>query len=134
MSVFMNIESSFESCTDWSPWTEDSTYIFRMSDPDEQVRHCNSIILSVFQDNIPLKQCFVKDPISRWMNSEIARLIVEHGIANNIWDKNKTEENRKLILLQSKNATKSIRSSLRDLYDLDPNLPFTLARFKKKWA
>jgi hypothetical protein len=58
------------------------------------------------------------------MNSMIARLIVERGIAYNIWDKNKTEDNRKLFLLLSKQTTKAIRSSKRRLqsHDLDPNL------------
>jgi hypothetical protein len=40
------------------------------------------------------------------MNSEIARLIVERDIAHNIWDKNKTEVNRKLFLLLSKKLLK----------------------------
>jgi Reverse transcriptase (RNA-dependent DNA polymerase) len=59
------------------------------------------------------------------MTSEIARLIVERDIAYNIWDKNKTEDNRSLFLLLSKKTTKAFRSAKRRLHshNLDPNQP-----------
>jgi hypothetical protein len=105
--------------------SHDLSPIFSMPDPDEQVRFFNSIILAVFQDNIPLKRCPVKDPVNPWMNSEIARLIVERDIAYNIWDKNKTDDNRSRFLLLRKKTTKAIRASKRRLHGhiLNPRLP-----------
>ena len=67
----------------------DFSSIFRLVDPDEQVKYLNSIIVSVFQENVPLKRCPLKKLDNPWMNPEISRLIVERDIAYNIWDKNK---------------------------------------------
>jgi hypothetical protein len=47
------------------------------------------------------------------MNFEISRLIVERNIAYNIWDENKTDDNRNRFLELSKKVTKAVRASKR---------------------
>jgi hypothetical protein len=82
-----------------------------LTDPDEQVKYLNSIIISVFQENIPLKRCPVKNLKNPWMTPEIYRLIVEQDIAYNIRDKNKSNllvapVNRKRIIQLRKKQQK----------------------------
>jgi hypothetical protein len=65
----------------------DFSPILRMADPNDQLQYFNSIIVSVFQENVPLKQYPPKNSDNPWMNFEISRLIVERDIAYNIWTK-----------------------------------------------
>jgi hypothetical protein len=101
-----------------------------LTDPDEQVKYLNSIIISVFQENIPLKRCPVKNLKNPWMTPEISRLIVERDIAYNIWDKNKSNlfvapGNRERFIQLRKKKTKAVRASKRRISSgqLDPKLP-----------
>jgi Reverse transcriptase (RNA-dependent DNA polymerase) len=105
--------------------SQNFSHIFRMTDPDDQIQYFNSAIVSVFQDNVPLKRCPLKNPDNPWMNFEISRMIAERDIAYNIWDKNRTEENRDRFLQLRKKTTKAIRASKRRLSggQLNPKLP-----------
>jgi Reverse transcriptase (RNA-dependent DNA polymerase) len=99
--------------------------IFDMPDPDDQLQLFNSIILWLFDQNVPLRKFVKRDPVNPWFTHDIERAIIERNIAYRVWRRRKTTADRERYKAQRKHVNYLTRAAKRLFmrHHLDPNLP-----------
>jgi hypothetical protein len=92
---------------------QDWQAIYYMHDPEEQVRHFDSIVLQLLDLHALLRKYTKVDPVNPWVTIDIERAIIERNIAYHVWKRRRTAADRERYKSQRKIVNILLRRAKR---------------------